>query len=183
MTPAASSTAGPRAARQAAFAPALALCSQLESLREVITTLPRDLYNAAPSRASGSIGGHVRHCLDHVRALVAARGAADLTYDARLRGTAIETEPWAAVDEIDRLTLEVEDLTVRATEDRVRLNGLTHRSGAAVEVQTTIGRELMFLVQHTLHHAAIIAILLEQRGVRVPPDFGYAPSTLAAGTK
>ena len=46
-----------------------------------------------------------------------------------------------------------------------------------MSVQTSLGRELAFVVQHTIHHAALIAVLLDILGVRVPADFGYAPST------
>ena len=162
----------------AAPAPAArALRGQLEGLRAVVSRLPSRLYVAAPSRASGSIGAHVRHCLDHVRALVASGSASEMSYDGRLRGTAVETEPFAAVEEIDRLCLELEDVDASRLGDLVRLRSLAERDGPVVHVQTTIGRELAFVIQHTIHHAAIIAVLLEQVGVSVPDDFGYAPST------
>jgi hypothetical protein len=156
-----------------------ALRGQLQSLREVIAALPSDVYCAAPSPVSGSIGGHVRHCLDHVRALTGLRGSSDLTYDSRLRGTPVESDPWAAVGEIDRLDLQIERFHVIRPGGAVRLRAMTERDGTEVHVQSTIGRELAFVIQHTIHHAAIIAVLLGQIGVAVPAGFGYAPSTLA----
>ena len=156
-----------------------ALRGQLQSLRQVIAVLAPDTYRAAPSRVSGSIGGHVRHCLDHVRALVGLRGSGDLTYDSRLRGTSVETDPWAAIEEIDRLDLRVEDLHDSRPGGAVRLRSMTEPDGTAIHVQSTVGRELAFVIQHTIHHAAIIAVLLDQVGVDVPAGFGYAPSTLA----
>lgn len=42
---------------------------------------------------------------------------------------------------------------------------------------TSVGRELRFLLSHTVHHCALIAILLSLRGGEVPNGFGIAPST------
>jgi uncharacterized damage-inducible protein DinB len=44
-------------------------------------------------------------------------------------------------------------------------------------VRSSVGRELAFVVSHTIHHCAVIALLLRDLGVAVPPRFGYAPST------
>lgn len=156
---------------------AIALRGQLEGLRAIIVSLPAATYRAAPSRVSGSVGAHVRHCLDHVRALVAQRKAADLSYDARLRGTPVETDPFAAATEIDRLCLELEEIDAHRSAEPVRLSLIAERQAGAVPVQTSLGRELAFVVQHTIHHAALIAVLLDILGVRVPAEFGYAPST------
>jgi uncharacterized damage-inducible protein DinB len=156
-----------------------ALREQLEGLRAVIASLPPAIYGAAPSRVSGTIGGHVRHTLDHVRTLVSQWHASEMSYDSRLRGTAVETEPWAAVDEIDRLNLSLDGLRADQADREVRLGTLARRGEAAVAARTTAGRELAFVIQHTIHHAAIIAVLLDQLGLGVPAGFGYAPSTPA----
>jgi hypothetical protein len=39
-------------------------------------------------------------------------------------------------------------------------------------------RELQFLLSHTVHHYALIAMICRQYGVGVEEDFGVAPSTL-----
>ena len=43
---------------------------------------------------------------------------------------------------------------------------------------STVRRELQFLLSHTVHHFALIAVLLERFSIAVPDDFGIAPSTL-----
>ena len=156
---------------------AMALRRQLADLRHVIAGLTRETYQAAPSRVSGSIGAHVRHCLDHVRALVEHRADRPMSYDARLRGTRVETEPGDALAEIARLSRRLEEFTHARLSEPVRLDSLTDRSSPPCEVGTTVGRELAFVVQHTIHHAAIISVLLERAGCALPADFGYAPST------
>jgi uncharacterized damage-inducible protein DinB len=39
------------------------------------------------------------------------------------------------------------------------------------------GRELAFVINHTIHHQALIAVLLAWHGIEVAPRFGVAPST------
>ena len=43
---------------------------------------------------------------------------------------------------------------------------------------STIRRELQFLVSHTVHHYALIGLILKTMDVSVPENFGVAPSTL-----
>jgi uncharacterized damage-inducible protein DinB len=154
-----------------------ALKAALQSLREVLAQLDADAYQSASSRASGSVGGHVRHCLDHVGALVSASCGAELTYDSRLRGTPVERDPSVAMAAIDRVCFQLDKLQQRPFERAVRLRFLARPSGPAAELTSTLGREVAFVLQHTIHHCAIVAILLEREGIAVPERFGYAPST------
>jgi hypothetical protein len=41
-----------------------------------------------------------------------------------------------------------------------------------------VARELQFLQSHTVHHYAVIHLMLLQQGIRPDPEFGVAPSTL-----
>ena len=44
--------------------------------------------------------------------------------------------------------------------------------------ESSINRELQYLQAHTIHHYALVALLLKTRGENPPSDFGFAPSTL-----
>ena len=50
-------------------APLIELLHQMEALIERLDDF--DYERPAPGRSSGGVGGHVRHCLDHVMALLA----------------------------------------------------------------------------------------------------------------
>ena len=154
-----------------------ALRGQMQSLRELIETIPEQTFRAAPSDSSGSVGEHVRHCLDHVRALTAAVTADEFSYDSRLRGTPVETIPAAAIEEINGLDLALDGLTEEALSRSLFLRTLVCRGTNAIPVRTTLGREAAFVIQHTIHHCATMAVLLEGMRVSVPRHFGYAPST------
>lgn len=154
-----------------------ALRGQLRSLRELIETLPEHTFRAAPSDSSGTVGEHVRHCLDHVRALTAAVNADEFSYDSRLRGTPVETIPAAAIEEINRLDDALDHLTDETLSRPLFLRTLVSTGTHPISVRTTLEREAAFVVQHTIHHGATMAVLLEGMRISVPPGFGYAPST------
>ena len=50
-------------------------------------------------------------------------------------------------------------------------------SGAFLVTTSTVGRELMFVISHTIHHNALIARLLDERAIDMGPRFGLAPAT------
>jgi hypothetical protein len=45
-------------------------------------------------------------------------------------------------------------------------------------VGSNLAREVMFCVGHAIHHYAILRILCAGVGVKLPHEFGVAPSTL-----
>jgi uncharacterized damage-inducible protein DinB len=155
-----------------------ALQAQLRTLRSAIAELPDDLFRAKLSQASGSIGEHVRHSVDHARALLALIDGDHLTYDARLRGTPVETHADVAAREIDRICSDLEALD-EAGERSIRLHLIAEAGRRPSQLTSTLGREVAFVIQHTIHHCALIALLLERRGIAAPPRFGFAPSTPA----
>jgi uncharacterized damage-inducible protein DinB len=156
-----------------------ALQGQLRTLRSIIEDLPDDLFKAKISQASGSVGEHVRHALDHARALLALTDGDDLTYDARLRGTPVETHSDVAACEIGRVCGDLEQLAAAPPERPICLHLIAEAGRRPTQLTSTLGREIGFVVQHTIHHCALIALLLERRGITTPARFGYAPSTPA----
>jgi uncharacterized damage-inducible protein DinB len=159
-------------------APARALEHLLDDLAALLVELPVNLYTARPARGvSGSIGEHVRHALDHVGAFVMAGRSAVLTYDRRERGTAVEFDPSAALRQIFRLKAALAHQAARDLDEPVEVASMIAASGESVTGWSTRSRELAFVVSHTIHHQAIIALLLAFEGLAVPGRFGYAPST------
>ena len=158
-----------------------ALITLLEQLRDVTTLLPAELYRAQPAPGvSGSSGAHVRHTLDHVSSLLVALEGGDLLYDNRARGTTLEVDPAAAVNEVERLLDRLACGSLAATDRAVTFATLIALDRPAVLVRSTLARELAFVIQHTVHHCALIALLLEWQGVPTPYGFGVAASTQQA---
>lgn len=158
-----------------------ALADVLAQLADVVRVLPDRAYAApGPHGVSGSIGGHVRHCLDHVLALEQALVSRRIDYDARLRGGCIETNRRAALDLLDGVRARLLTLDDRWLPGLVSVESQLAPGERRVETRSTIGRELAFVISHTIHHNAIINVLLHHAAHATPTGFGYAPSTPCA---
>jgi uncharacterized damage-inducible protein DinB len=158
--------------------PALALAACLMDMATLLDgTSDLDYHSRPEGGVSGSVGGHVRHCLDHVRAVLDAAAGGLLSYDCRARDTVIEHNRTLGIQALRQQGRRLEAMAGGPANQPVRLQALVDTSGATVEVSSSLGRELVFVLQHTIHHQAIVALLLAARGIEIPPQFGYAPST------
>jgi hypothetical protein len=145
--------------------------TMVERLDEVEYAMP------AAGRTNGGIGGHVRHCLDHVSALLAATRTGLCAYDRRQRRTDVETSRIAGVDAITDAMIGVLSLDTGTLESEIFVETQLDPSGAMVVTRSSVCREVAFLVSHTIHHNAIVAQMLRARGLEVAPRFGLAPAT------
>ena len=155
---------------------ALAEClGDLASLLERVSDL--DYVAKAPGGVSGAIGAHVRHCLDHVNAVLDPAPDGVVRYDGRRRQQTLETDRQVAAATLRWSAARLEALRPEAADTPLLLESQVDRQGACVQVISSLARELVFVLQHTIHHQALVALLLAGRGVPVPHTFGYAPST------
>ncbi len=127
----------------------------------------------------GSIGGHLRHVLDHIATLVGAADSADICYDHRARGTAVESSRAAAAERIATLATGLARIASRSAHAPLRLSARLTPDGAMENMPTSLAREIAFVQSHTIHHNALIAALARVQGVELDDDFGFAPATLA----
>jgi uncharacterized damage-inducible protein DinB len=158
--------------------PFIALGKLLDDLLDSLVAIGPSQYVARPvPGVSGSIGEHVRHTLDHIAALFKADGFEPLSYDHRQRGTAVESDLHAAVEQIFQLMALAERHSKRSLDEQLQVTARLSAEGDEVTSWSTLGRELAFVVSHTVHHQAQIALLMAVQGIHVPRRFGYAPST------
>ena len=158
------------------------LADVLGQVAGVVGALSEGAYTApGPRGVSGSVGAHVRHCLDHVLALEQALVTRHIDYDARQRGGRTETDRRAAIDAIDGARARVAALDDRWLAQLVQVRTQIAPDGSYVLTRSTMGRELAFVISHTIHHNATINVLLHQQAeLDLPTGFGYAPSTPCA---
>ena len=156
-----------------------ALAALLRELRQVLLSVSPQQYTQKPiGPVTSSIGSHIRHSLDHIEAVVFCSDQDQIDYDHRARGTPVETSRDAAIAKIDELTSALEDSHDVQCRP-VLLKAMVSAGNDAVITQTTTDRELLFAFSHTLHHNALIRVMIELLGTAAPPRFGYAPATLA----
>ena len=126
----------------------------------------------------GSIGGHTRHCVEFYQVFLAGLDSGRIDYDARARDVRIENDLPHAVAALRHTAGHLRE--VSSSQDTMHLLRVieNHTGSDSDWSATSVGRELRFLLSHTVHHCALIAILLRLRGCEVPEGFGIAPSTL-----
>jgi uncharacterized damage-inducible protein DinB len=155
-------------------------CLLLDQACQVLKRIPPELYRTSIRQGWASVGSQFRHILDHYRCFLLGRAEGRIDYDARLRDRHIETEaPQAALlaagmrEALGSIQSEETDRRVMVQMDSGGGDGVPDWR------PSTVGRELQFLASHTVHHFALIKLLLEDAGVTTPDQFGMAPSSLA----
>jgi len=149
-----------------------------------IGRLSAEQYGVARPGAS-SVGAQFRHILDHYAALFGGLPSRRVNYDARQRDRALEVDQVAAAAAARQWIGALD--TLKAASGNLQLTVQSDSGGGPDHPdwrESSLGRELQFLASHTVHHYALIKLLLEGHGVRLDDDFGMAPSTRAhlAGT-
>ena len=128
---------------------------------------------------NASVGGHYRHCLDHFQSLLDSAAHGDLNYDHRERGTLVEHDRFAALNATRELQEGYErldpELWLRKVSVTCKTSYATNGSQAS---PSTVGREIMYVVAHAVHHYALIGIMGGMMGLKIPAGFGVAPSTV-----
>ena len=143
---------------------------------EVLQGLPATVY-CDSSTDTSSIGIHTRHIIERILCVLEGLSCGTVNYDIRARNHKLETcsasAEYALGEICSRLRALEPDLG-----HKLQVVESVQQDGAAVAVASSLERELMSLVSHTIHHLAIIALLARSRGIRVGADIGKAPSTL-----
>ncbi|HVS19297.1 MAG TPA: DinB family protein [Planctomycetota bacterium] len=128
--------------------------------------------------ARGAVGAHFRHVLDHYDSFLAGLHSGRVDYDRRERERELERDPCLARERLQSCADRFERI-VSSELDRALVVLTASMPGRARESRSSLGRELQFLASHTVHHYALIAVLVRLWGVAPDDDFGVAPSTLA----
>lgn len=153
----------------------------LTQARDLLLHLGDTHYTLELSPTASSVAKHFRHVFNHYEALLKATGG-KIDYETRERGTAVETDRLAAIAKAESLIAALPGLLAQHGADNTlrveRIVRMANGKLEAAEYASSLARELDFVHQHTVHHFAVIALIVAQHGVAVPPDFGMSPSTL-----
>jgi len=163
--------------RQALIGSVIEVLNQGETL---LGEIDNDSYvRKLPAAFNASIGGHYRHCLDHFRSLLDAAPAGDLNYDHRERGTLIESDRFAALNASRALREGYQQLSAGCLDRELDVTCKTSYATSGSQVSlSTVGREIMYVVAHAVHHYALIGIMGGLMDLKMPAGFGVAPSTM-----
>ena len=154
----------------------------LKQIVAIIEDIDDRVYqnNDSPYFDSG-IGKHLRHILGFYDQYLS--GWQDrIDYDARHRDSRLEQDRNYGVRKTKMLIDQFTSLPQDPDHFEKALYVKNDQHGPADDpdqyTRSTVERELQFLRFHTVHHFAIMSMILKLQGIQPPKDFGYAPSTL-----
>lgn len=126
-----------------------------------------------------SIGGHMRHVIEHYLCFLRDTDGGRVDYEQRPRDIVLESDPKAALSKLRRIEEGFARIELGSGD-----HPLSVRMEDAPELaaerwgKSSTRRELQFLLSHTIHHYALIAVNCRILGLDTPEGFGVAPSTL-----
>lgn len=125
-----------------------------------------------PMLSNATIGEHVRHIIEMYESLIQSYEIGSVNYDKRARNKTIETDRVFAIEQIEKLLIAIE----KPNKSLVLQQGTTE---ITLEIETNYERELLYNLEHSIHHQALIKVaLLQLQSVKIPENFGVAQSTI-----
>ncbi len=146
-------------------------------LREIdpqVYAMPLELLFGA------SIGQHTRHFVEFYQCLLDQIQHEDraVNYALRARDLRIEEDPEFATQQINKICARI--LTIKENMSCTLVCDEHIEENCGVTVASNFEREVIYNIEHTIHHLAIIKIGLFAIAPRIalPAHFGVAPSTI-----
>jgi uncharacterized damage-inducible protein DinB len=152
------------------------ILDQLTDLVQQITA--EDFSKASTALSSSTIGQHLRHTLEFFLCFEKGYKKGVINYDKRAHDKHIETDKFLALSTIERIAFFVETLSENKP---LRLEvGYEVNKDEFVTIDTNATRELVYNIEHAVHHMAIMKIGIREVApyVKIASDFGVAASTV-----
>ncbi len=147
--------------------------------RELLEQLSDAAYRRTlPPIFSFGIGSHFRHLLDFYTAFLQGLESGRVDYDLRERDEAVGKNRLVALVKTERLIDRLQAFSVINIDAPLWVRLEDPAGDEPTWSHSTFLREMQFLQSHTVHHYALIAVMLRLQDIKVNENFGVAPSTL-----
>ncbi|WP_394758517.1 DinB family protein [Flavobacterium sp.] len=145
----------------------------LEELKDLLNQLSNeDFVLPILYLGNSSIGEHSRHIIEMFQCLLNSYESGLLNYDDRVRNNLIQTDTNFAIQTINDIINSIEK-----ENKNIVLNQMFYEN--YVSIETNYYRELLYNLEHCIHHQALIKVAFFQlESVQVAENFGIAPSTI-----
>jgi hypothetical protein len=148
-----------------------------------LTQLVQDIREKdflAPSEALGksTIGQHLRHTLEFFICMEAGYKTGIINYDKRAHDKLIETDKVIALSTLSKISEFVGGIH---GDHKLKLEvSYDLDKDEFVTIETNAVRELVYNIEHAVHHMAIMKIGIREVApyIKLPADFGIAASTI-----
>jgi hypothetical protein len=147
--------------------------NSLDELVDLLNQLSEKEYSSSCFELSGaSIGEHTRHIVEMFQCLNQNYDLGIVNYDKRERNVLIQTNTDFAV----QMILDVKN-SIQRENKKLELQQMI--DGTAIKIQSNYYRELLYNLEHCIHHQALIKVaILKFENVAVDENFGVARSTV-----
>jgi uncharacterized damage-inducible protein DinB len=151
----------------------------LNQLGDLIRDIDESDFTKTSATLSGStIAQHVRHTLEFFRCLETGYRCGVVNYDKRAHDKTIETDKQLAMNTVTHIISWISGI-----DEHRNINlevGYDRHGDEYISVHTNSLRELVYNIEHAVHHMAIIKIAVREMApyVSLDPDFGIAASTI-----
>jgi hypothetical protein len=149
------------------------ISNTLTELKDVISQLTDHHFICPiPALSNATVGEHSRHIIELYQTILKGYENGVINYDKRERDTSIQTIRTQAIVAIDGILDQIEK------EDKKLV--MEHCiSGIPTCIETNYYREVIYNLEHCIHHQALIKVaLLDFNYVTFSETFGIAPSTI-----
>ena len=151
------------------------LQDQLQGLVRLLQQLTDEQYTRKIRHlGQATIGGHSRHIIEIVQCVLSGYKTGRVDYINRYRNTELEMNRSAAI----QLIQEVE-IMLNKTDRSLELFMETATGVLQNSLLTTYLREIIYSIEHTVHHLALIKVALTEMELSLADEtFGLAYSTM-----
>lgn len=153
-----------------------AINHSFSQLKEALSQLTETEYSQ-PSKVlfNASIGQHVRHIIELYICLMKGYETGKVNYEKRKRDSRIETDKSFAVELMNMICNNIE----KDNKSLLLDSSYDEAGDESVTVETNYFRELIYNLEHTVHHMALIRVgITEVSAIAIPVGFGIATSTI-----
>lgn len=146
------------------------------SLNELVDLLDQisnsEYSNQCAALSNATIGQHSRHIIEMFQCLESNYDVGIVNYDKRQRNILIETDTDYAIHQIRSIMT-----TVEKENKKMELQQII--DGEEVRIESNYLRELLYNLEHCIHHQALIKVaVLHNPSIVIGDDFGVARSTI-----
>lgn len=150
----------------------------LGQLKHFLQQLNQQEYTAPLPVFSGStLGMHTRHIIEFYQCLLQPHDANVVNYDLRKRDLQLEVDLEFCCSSIDSVLMHLKEINQNSSLVLTSEIGYGH---TLTKVDSGLDRELIYLLEHTIHHMAILKMGCVVSLPHIPFDehFGLAYSTI-----
>lgn len=150
-----------------------AIQKTLNELTDLLSQLSNEDYsNPCRDLSNATIGEHTRHIIEMFQCLENQYESGIVNYDNRKRDYSIQTNTDFAIECIDIIRNQVEK-----TNKNLQLQQVV--DGEELLISSNYNRELLYNLEHCIHHQALIKVaLIQSESIEINENFGVARSTI-----